>query len=87
MASRNATAILPERLIKEIQKYVQGETLYIPKTKSSYKKWGTCTGSRKLIDERNQLIKQSFQKGRTIAQLSNEHFLSIDSIKKIVYSR
>lgn len=72
----------PVRLIKEIQKYVQGETLYIPKTKSSYKKWDTCTGSRKLINQLN-----NFQKGRTIAQLSNEHFLSIDSIKKIVYSR
>lgn len=47
-------------------------------------KMGYMYRFRKLI---NQLIKQSFQKGRTIAQLSNEHFLSIDSIKKIVYSR
>lgn len=28
-----ATAVLPERLIVEIQKYVQGETLYIPNPK------------------------------------------------------
>ncbi|MXQ55259.1 CD3324 family protein [Shimazuella alba] len=87
MASRNATAILPERLIQEIQKYVQGETLYIPKTKSSYKKWGTSSGSRTVIDERNQYIKQSFKNGKTITQLSNEHYLSIESIKRIVYSK
>lgn len=31
-----ATAILPEKLISEIQKYVQGKTLYIPKTESSH---------------------------------------------------
>jgi len=27
----NASNILPKKLIAEIQKYVQGETLYIPK--------------------------------------------------------
>lgn len=31
MKYTNATKVLPEELIEEIQKYVQGETLYIPK--------------------------------------------------------
>ena len=31
MKYKNAGAILPSRLIEEIQKYVQGEILYIPK--------------------------------------------------------
>lgn len=31
MKYKNAGAILPSKLIEEIQKYVQGEFLYIPK--------------------------------------------------------
>jgi len=31
MAYVKASAVLPEKLISEIQEYVQGETIYIPK--------------------------------------------------------
>ncbi|WML42394.1 hypothetical protein RCG19_20310 [Neobacillus sp. OS1-2] len=37
----NASNILPDKLLAEIQKYVQGETLYIPKPEKTYRKWGT----------------------------------------------
>ncbi|MFD2368699.1 CD3324 family protein [Brevibacillus sp. GCM10020057] len=83
----NATAILPEKLIEEIQKYVQGETIYIPKPQSTYQKWGTRSGSRKLIDERNRAIKAAFARGRKIEQLAMEHCLAVETIKKIVYKR
>jgi Mor family transcriptional regulator len=82
-----ATTILPEHLIAEIQKYVQGEMIYIPKPESTYKKWGTCSGGRKEIDDRNSSIKHAFKRGRSINQLAVEYFLSVDSIKKIVYSK
>jgi len=82
----NATNILPEKLITEIQKYVQGETLYIPKQETAYQKWGSCSGGRKLLDERNASIKKSFKSGIPINQLAEEYFLSIETIKKIVYS-
>jgi Mor family transcriptional regulator len=82
-----AKAVLPEKLILEIQKYVQGETIYIPKPEGAYHRWGTCSGTRKHIDERNASIKKAFKKGRTIHQLAEEHFLSIETIKKIVYSK
>lgn len=80
-----ATAILPEKLILEIQKYVQGETIYIPK--QTYQKWGTRSGGRKNVDERNAAIKSAFKSGRTIDQLSEEYFLAIETIRKIVYSK
>ena len=32
-----ANAVLPESLITEIQKYIQGETIYIPKQAKHYK--------------------------------------------------
>ncbi|MFS0553202.1 CD3324 family protein [Brevibacillus sp. 179-C9.3 HS] len=82
-----ANLILPESLLAEIQKYVQGETIYIPKTKVAHQKWGTRTGGRKLLDERNTAIKSSFQAGSSISQLAEKYFLSTETIKKIVYTR
>ena len=82
-----ATTILPEKLIVEIQKYIQGETIYIPKPETAYQKWGTRSGGRKLIDDRNTAIKSAFKSGRTINELAEEYFLSIETIKKIVYSK
>lgn len=42
-----ASAVLPKKLILEIQKYVQGETIYIPNSESTRKKWGTLSGGRR----------------------------------------
>ena len=39
----NAAEVLPEQLLKELQMYVDGEILYIPKT-SSKKGWGAVNG-------------------------------------------
>jgi Mor family transcriptional regulator len=83
----NATAILPEKLIEEIQKYVQGETIYIPKPEGTYQRWGTRSGGRKLIDDRNRAIKTAFLCGSSIDQLAVEHCLSVETIKKIVYTK
>ncbi|RID89555.1 hypothetical protein D1953_00095 [Peribacillus asahii] len=82
-----ATAVLPEALINEIQKYVQGATIYIPKPEAAHQKWGTRSGSRKWIDDRNTHIRKSFQNGLKIDQLAEEYCLSVETIKKIVYSK
>lgn len=49
MKYTNANKILPEKLINEIQKYVQGETIYIPKQETEYEKWGARSGGRRLL--------------------------------------
>ena len=36
----NAAEILPEKLLREIQTYIDGDVLYIPKT-SAKKVWGS----------------------------------------------
>ncbi|MBO1624646.1 hypothetical protein COE15_11490 [Bacillus cereus] len=82
-----AAAVLPENLIIEIQKYVQGETIYIPKQENTHYKWGTRSGGRKQLDERNRAIKYAFKSGVSIHQLAEEYFLSNETIKKIVYSK
>ncbi|MFJ5772187.1 CD3324 family protein [Psychrobacillus sp. NPDC093180] len=82
-----ATSVLPEELVREIQKYIQGETIYIPKPDKSYKKWGTLSGERQRIDDRNYSIKQAYKSGTAMAQLAEEFFLSVETIKKIIYTK
>ncbi|MBB6452715.1 Mor family transcriptional regulator [Salirhabdus euzebyi] len=82
-----ANTVLPQSLLSEIQKYIQGETIYIPKVASNYRKWGTKSGGRKRLDDRNHSIKHAFQQGVTLEELASSHYLSIESVKKIVYSK
>ncbi|QFG00243.1 hypothetical protein PB01_16295 [Psychrobacillus glaciei] len=82
-----ATSVLPEALVLEIQKYIQGETIYIPKQGESYKHWGALSGERKRIDDRNVLLKKAYKNGISMNQLAKEHFLSVETVKKIIYSK
>lgn len=78
---------LPEELIKEIQKYIQGETIYIPKAKSNYQRWGSSSGARRTIAERNAAIKEAYKNGCSIDELVEKYYLAPDTIRKIIYSK
>ena len=82
-----ADLILPEKLLSEIQKYVQDGLIYIPKPKNLHKKWGEASGSREFIRQRNREIKDKFQNSNCIEQLAQEYYLSIETIKRIVYTK
>jgi Mor family transcriptional regulator len=82
-----AHSIFPEDLLKEIQKYVQGELVYIPNPEGVRKKWGEKSGYNKILSQRNDQIYKKFREGVSIDQLSDDYSLSYDSIKKIVYSK
>lgn len=79
--------ILPKELLFEIQKYVQGKSVYIPKSKSNHKKWGDNTQSKNITSVRNDVIRTAFNNGSTIDELSKQYLLSHASIKKIVYDK
>ncbi|KKO55164.1 CD3324 family protein [Paenibacillus sp. DMB20] len=83
----NAENIFPPELLKEIQEYIRGGIVYVPKPEGSFKKWGENSGSRMVLKRRNEEIRQRFSDGVTMEQLSDQFFLSFDSIKKIVYSK
>ena len=83
----NAAKLLPDHLLKEIQQYIQGEALYIPTCKSKRKKWGESSGAADYYKVRNAEIRSRFQKGAELDQLCEQYGLSIDSIRKIVYSK
>lgn len=80
----NAAEILPERLLKELQTYIDGDVLYIPKA-SAKKKWGAASGSRTFYQERNREIQRLFKEGHSIDMLSKQFGLAYSTIKKIIY--
>ncbi|MBO7749002.1 hypothetical protein I8J29_33055 [Paenibacillus sp. MWE-103] len=83
----SANEVLPDDLICEIQKYIQGKTLYIPAPKGSRAKWGKDSGQRELLLKRNAEIRKHFREGENLDHLASQYCLSHDSIKKIVYKR
>lgn len=84
MKYRNAREILPDRLLKELQQYVSGETIYIPNANGK-KQWGEASGARSYYKQRNEQIRERFSRGSSIEELADEYNLSVDSIRKIVY--
>jgi len=87
MKYQNADVVFPTALLAEIQKYVQDGMVYIPKSKENHKKWGENTQSKKLIFIRNNEIKSAFRQGFTVEELSEKYYLSLESIKKIIYCK
>lgn len=84
MKYKNAAEILPERLVKELQTYLDGELLYIPRA-SEKKDWGTDSGSRAFYRERNENIKKLYREGASIDALAKRYRLAESTIKKIIY--
>ncbi|MCS7459413.1 CD3324 family protein [Paenibacillus doosanensis] len=58
MKYMNAVTVLPEELVKEIQKYIKGGILYIPFPEETHKKWGQNSGSRKYLHKKNHLLQK-----------------------------
>jgi hypothetical protein len=86
MKYENASDVLPEELLKEIQKYAAGKLLYIP-SGDGKKAWGETSGYRDHLHRRNLMIRNKYANGMTVSELAEEYFLSLDSIKKIIYSK
>lgn len=77
----NAEAVLPEELIKEIQKYVNGVNLYIPKLPGTNE---TCSSYHREICLRNQEIYELFQQGGKVSELAAKYYLSDKRIYRIL---
>ena len=86
MGYRNAQEIFPEGLLKQIQRYVSGETIYVP-ARDERKAWGETSGYQQYIRERNEKIRADFSAGQSMEELMGKYALSYDSIKRIVYNR
>ena len=80
----NAAEILPEELLMEVQKYIDGDILYIPKV-SPKKEWGLASGSKRYYVERNSEIRELYHQGVSIEQLGKQFGLANSTIKRILY--
>ncbi|MDD3613306.1 MAG: CD3324 family protein [Eubacteriales bacterium] len=84
MGYRNGKDVLPEKLLKELQNYIQGELIYIPKKDRARAGWGEINGTRQLIRKRNLEIYRQYSRGLSVKDLVTSYHLSEDSIRKIV---
>lgn len=84
MSYRKAEEILPAEIIELIQRYVDGENIYIPRKKNQRKEWGNKTLIRQELEIRNIQIFTDYQNGYKVQALSNKYFLSDKSIQRIL---
>ena len=84
MGYRKAEEILPPHIVKLIQKYIDGESIYIPRKENNKKEWGSKTLIRQELQERNSLIFADYQIGESVSVLAARYFLSEKSIQRII---
>lgn len=77
MSYLNGKEVFPPALLKEIQRYVQGTSVYIPKVGEKVRK-------SSALGERNAEIRKRYAEGQTVKRLAEEYFLSPQAIYKIL---
>ena len=85
MSYIKATDVLPEEILDLIQKYVEGEYIYIPKKECNRKLWGQTTKSKEKTSARNADIYKIYEQGISVKILSEMYYLSLKSIQRIIF--
>lgn len=80
----NGKQILPIELIEQIQQYVDGKSIYIPKKEETVKCWGQNTNTKIFLNRRDREIYQKYQNGYRVVDLSQEYHISTQGIYKIL---
>ena len=84
MAYQNAAEVLPQKLLDEIQQYVNGRVIYIPSGACRREAWGAKNGSKQKYEARNREIRRLHKSGVPVCVIAGKYFLTEDSIRKIV---
>jgi len=84
MSYKNSIDLLPKELIEQVQKYIDGKVIYIPKKQENKKHWGDNTDTKQLLSMRNLQIYTDYENGMTIPQLAEKYFLAEKSIQRIL---
>lgn len=85
MSYINAKEVLPENLLDELRKYVGEGLLYIPPEQVKRRQWGSKSGTKQMLEVRNEEIRRKKGLGVTISCLAKEYNLSAETIKSILY--
>lgn len=86
MKYKKAQNILHKDILDLVQKYIDGDYIYIPKKKKNKKFWGEVSGIKTELKTRNFEIYIKHSQGTSIKQLSIDYFLSESSIRRILHS-
>lgn len=84
MGYKKGIEILPTELIKQIQEYVDGEFIYIPRVSEKRRKWGENTNSPSAFAQRNTEIYLKYKNGVSVMKLSEDFYISPQGIYKII---
>ncbi|MEA5058988.1 hypothetical protein SDC9_85062 [bioreactor metagenome] len=84
MGYTSAIKVLPEDMLKQIQEYVDGKSIYIPRKISNRKQWGEGTDTKEFIHYRNECIFREHRQGLSAAQLAKKFYLTEKSIRRIL---
>ncbi|WP_419962412.1 CD3324 family protein [Psychrobacillus sp. BM2] len=84
MSYKKANNVLPAELIELIQKYVDGEYIYIPRREDNKQSWGSNTATIRELNIRNTTIYNDYLSGIDVAELGRKYYLSAKSIQRIV---
>ena len=84
MSYIKAEEILPEELIREIQQYADGVTVYIPRKPGTRHAWGQETNYKTELKDRNDRIRVDYAAGDSVPVLSCKYHLSEKSIRRIL---
>lgn len=79
-----ATQVLPPQLLEQVQQYVDGEYLYIPRLPGKKQCWGANTATRQILNSRNRDILSDYRAGMDVRALSEKYFLTPKSIRRIL---
>lgn len=84
MRYARARDILPAGLLQQLQEYVDGAYLYIPRKEEHKLAWGERTHSKSETAARNLAIFQEAEAGRDVVSLAKDYFLTEKTIRRIL---
>lgn len=90
MKYKNAKDVLPKELLREVKKYAAGSLLYIPSEEAEHldsQMKRSLTDFKQNLMVRNQRIYNEYLAGKSITELADEYYLSLDTVKKMVYGK
>ncbi|GFZ30243.1 hypothetical protein CSC2_07690 [Clostridium zeae] len=87
MRYEKAQNILPNSIIEQIQKYIDGGYIYIPRKDENKKAWGENTDTKKQLSDRDNEILYKYSSGVPVKCLAEQYFLTESSIRRIIRNK
>ncbi|MBK1812248.1 hypothetical protein JHL18_16620 [Clostridium sp. YIM B02505] len=87
MRYEKAQNILPNNIIEQIQKYIDGGYIYIPRKDENKKAWGENTDTKKQLSDRDNEILYKYSSGVPVKILAEHYFLTESSIRRIIRNK